>query len=381
MATTNLPTHTTALTFSPSSRTPRTPTITVLPLPRTLAVNEVLIKVHHAALNPVDTQILHFPPLRIIPGLYRSAIGLGKDFSGTIAAVGSGVTESEWAMGEEVMGLLPGGRYFVAPGTLSEYILLTTSDMRDTVARKPRGLSFSKAAALPLVTLTAFSCIEFWLPTLPTDTAQKRQVVVIGASGGVGILAVQLAKQVYNCTITAICSGRNEEFVRSLGADHVIDYTTLQGTLAQQLLVHRPEGYDLIIDCVGGTGHGVFDDMKKLLPGANASFVTIVGDRTSRLVMGGPITYLTHPSQILRYLKGWLGWAPRYGCILLTPKKKWLVKAAGMAERGELRVEIEAEFGVQGGDGWKDAGDKGWKRAFEVLDEGRSRGKVVVRVE
>ena len=121
------------------------------------------------------------------------------------------------------------------------------------IAKKPRSLSHPEAAAIPLVALTAFACLD-WLPEPSKSPNQdRRHVIVSGASGGVGIWCVQLAKKLYGCHVTAICSSRNADFVRDLGADEVIDYATQD--VPQSLLSKRPQGnkFDLYVDCVGGT--------------------------------------------------------------------------------------------------------------------------------
>lgn len=140
----------------------------------------------------------------------------------------------------------------MAEGTFTSYLVVTPA--ADPLARKPSTLSHQEAAAVPLVALTAFACLD-WLPAaLKSPHAQRRRVVVSGASGGVGMWCVQLAKKLYGCHVTGVCSGRNAEFVKRLGADEVIDYATQD--VAETLLAgRRREGckYDLYVDCVGGT--------------------------------------------------------------------------------------------------------------------------------
>ena len=132
-------------------------------------------------------------------------------------------------------------------GTFTQYVTVSQSA---PISRIPNGWSYTKAAAVPLVALTAFACLDW----LPSETAKdvKRRVIVSGASGGVGTWCVQLAKQLCNSHVTAICSGANVDFVRALGADEVIDYK--KADVARTLMERRPEGrkYDLFIDCVGG---------------------------------------------------------------------------------------------------------------------------------
>lgn len=182
------------------------------------------------------------------------------------------------------------------------------------------------------------------------------------------IFRCPVAKKRHSCNVTAICSGRNTEFVTSLGADRTIDYTAVP-SLPGALMAHRPKaGYDLIVDCVGGTD--LFPAYKQLLPRSGA-YVTIVGDKTSRVVMGGPPTYLTHPAMVWRHLWGWLV-GPRYGCVVLKARREWLEVARDMVVRGEVRVEVQEV--IEG------ALEGGWKKGFELLDSARVRGKVVVKI-
>ena len=146
----------------------------------------------------------------------------------------------------------------------------------------------------------------------------------------------KVSKIAFDCHVTAICSNKNADYVKSLGADEVIDYTTenvLQTLVAQRSATRE---YDLIVDCVGGTellGSYVCQKFpsssilcpRPLLPTTKFSlqrtllnpkggYITIVGDKSSVKTLGGPITYLTHPAQILRYIKGYI-WGPRYACV------------------------------------------------------------------
>jgi len=221
------------------------------------------------------------------------------------------------------------------------------------------------------VALTAFACLD-WLPPPLSATAQ-RTVVVRGASGGVGYWVVQLAKKLYNCYVIGICSEKNEDFVTDMGADEVVDYTNdyvVPALLSRRAGGRAPRKYDLFVDCVGGTD--IFPDMHELLH-PNAAYVTIVGDKTSRTALGGPTTYLTHPAQILRYIKGKI-WGPRYGCIGLYFDSKYLQQVAGLIERAEAKVVVQEVIG-----GVLEEEAK-WKKVVELMEEGRVRGKVVVEI-
>lgn len=188
-----LPTSTSAAVFHPADTAPRTPTIESIPIPSPLPTGSVLIKLSHAALNPVDTQIMHYPPLSYAPSfLLHQSIGLGKDFLGTVIATGPSIDHTKYGVGKRVVGLLGQSDYFKAPGTLSEYVVV---DVESTpIVPVPDGAAGKKEeelVGLPLVGLTARSCLEWLPPVEKTKNKERREVVVIGASGGVGILAVQ----------------------------------------------------------------------------------------------------------------------------------------------------------------------------------------------
>ena len=194
----------------------------------TPADNQALVRVHAASINPYDW---HF--LRGIPYVMRLETGLrkpkdrrlGVDFAGTIEAVGRNVTR--FKPGDEVFG----GR----TGALAEYVCVRE---QGSVALKPPNVSFEQAATVSLAGVTALQAVR--------DKAQLRagqKILINGASGGVGTFAVQIARSL-GAEVTGVCSTKNLELVRSLGADHVIDYTKEDFTKGAQR-------YDVILDLVG----------------------------------------------------------------------------------------------------------------------------------
>jgi NADPH:quinone reductase-like Zn-dependent oxidoreductase len=241
MASPTLPDSNTSLTYTQPSTTPH---LTHTPLP-TPGPNDILVKIHAAAINPVDIQLWGNPVIGWLAG--KKEKGLGRDYSGSIVALGSEVSQAgKWSVGDEVYGLC---NRATAEGTFTQYLNVVPGE---PIAKKPAKLTHQEAAAIPLVVLTAFACLD-WLPGETQSPNVKRRVVVSGASGGVGIWCVQLAKKLYDCYVIGVCSGRNAEFVKELGTDEVIDYGPQD--VARTLLEGRPGGkkYDLFIDCVGGT--------------------------------------------------------------------------------------------------------------------------------
>ncbi|WP_369174566.1 NAD(P)-dependent alcohol dehydrogenase [Streptomyces sp. R28] len=191
------------------------------------AADEVLVRVHAASVNAYDWHLMHGDPkiARLVLGVTRPKARVrGRDFAGRVEAVGSGV-----------MGLKPGDDVFgEADGAFAEYVCAKDS----MVGPKPANLTFEQAAAIPLAGNTALIGLRDVGRVQPGQT-----VLVNGASGGVGTFAVQLAKA-YGAEVTAVCSTRNVDLVRSLGADHVIDYT-------REDFTRGGRRYDVVLDLVG----------------------------------------------------------------------------------------------------------------------------------
>jgi NADPH:quinone reductase-like Zn-dependent oxidoreductase len=118
-----------------------------------------------------------------------------------------------------------------------------------------------------------------------------------------------VAKVAFDCHVTAVCSAKNADYVKKLGADEVIDYTSMDVLQTLQSTRSAGQEYDLIVDCIGGTD---LLDMALLNP--KGAYITIVGDKTDVKTMGGPVTYISSPAQIIRYIKGYL-FGPRYACV------------------------------------------------------------------
>jgi len=187
--------------------------------------NQILVRVRAAELNPLDLTIRTPLSIRLLIGRRKPReTRLGVDYSGTVEAVGKDVTQ--FKPGDEVFG----GRL----GAYSEYVCVAPDR---AVMLKPANVTFEQAASVPVAALTALQGLR--------DKGQiqpGQKVLVNGASGGVGTFAVQIAKS-FGAEVTAVTSTRNVELVRSIGADHVIDYTKEDFTKTDQR-------YDLIYDLV-----------------------------------------------------------------------------------------------------------------------------------
>lgn len=194
--------------------------------------DEVLVKVHASSLNPRDTLMragrYPFQPLIRFPFIP------GSDVTGTVEQRGRRVRSL--ALGQPVYGMQPSRRGF---GAHAEYVALPAS----VLAPKPRGMTFHHAAGLPLAGLTAYQALTDCL-----DVQPGQRVLIVGASGGVGTYAVQMARAL-GCDVTAVTSGRNVHWVSALGAHRVVDYQE-QDALDPVTLDGAPP-YDAVLDAVG----------------------------------------------------------------------------------------------------------------------------------
>jgi NADPH:quinone reductase-like Zn-dependent oxidoreductase len=223
--------------------------------------DEVLVKVLAASVNAADWHVLRGKPLfsRATLGLLRPKHRiLGVDIAGQVATVGSGVTRFQ--PGDQVYANLLDHGY----GGFAEYVSVPL----DAMSLKPASLSFEEAAAVPMAAVTALQGLRHHGELQPTQT-----VLINGATGGVGSFAVQLAKS-HGVEVTAVTSTRNLELVRSLGADHVVDYTTTD-------FARSGRRYDRILDTVGN--RSVPDLRRALAPGGKAA---VTGFTSMRRLVG-----------------------------------------------------------------------------------------------
>jgi NADPH:quinone reductase-like Zn-dependent oxidoreductase len=189
--------------------------------------NEVLVRVHAAAVNALDWHYMRGDPYVARPsmGFRGPKVRIrGRDFAGRVEAVGRGVERLR--PGDEVFG--------EADGAFAEYV----SAPDDAVDTKPANLTFEQAAAVPLAGATALMGLRDAAHVQP-----GQRVLINGASGGVGTFAVQIGKSL-GAEVTGVCSARNADLVRSIGADHVIDY-------ASEDFTRNGQRYDVVFDLVG----------------------------------------------------------------------------------------------------------------------------------
>ena len=194
-----------------------------------VADDEILVKIHAASIQQTDIRFRTGTPFlaRILAGLLKPKNQtLGCDYSGTVEATGKNV--NEYNVGDEVYGQLD-----KRTGTHAEYISLSMKE----VSPKPKNLNFVEAASVGVAGTMALQCLRNH-----GEIQRGQKVLINGASGGIGTFAVQIAKS-YDTEVTGVCSTANLELVKSIGADHVIDYT-------KEDFTKRADEYDIIFDAV-----------------------------------------------------------------------------------------------------------------------------------
>jgi NADPH:quinone reductase-like Zn-dependent oxidoreductase len=275
-----------------------------------VADHEVLVRVHAAAVNARDWHTMRGDPYlaRLTFGLRGPKVRIrGTDFAGRVAAVGSAVTS--FRPGDEVYG--------EAPAAFAEYVSVPA----DLVAHKPANLSFAQAAAIPLAGNTALMGLR--------DVARLRpgqRVLINGASGGVGTFAVQLARS-FGARVTAVCSPRNAELVRSLGADHVVDYTRADFT-------RGAERHDVVFDLVGN--RSLADLRRAVTP--TGTLILSGGGVSAGGSLVGPIALVVRGQLLARFVR------QRVVTLTALPSAANLATLRELAEAGTVVPVIDRTF-------------------------------------
>jgi len=297
--------------------------------------NEVLVKVHAASANAADWRLLRGTPflVRLIAGglLKPKNKMLGSDMAGQVEAVGNNV--KQFQPGDEVFGDIFGFGH----GAFAEYVCVS----EDALALKPANVSFEEAAAVPLAALAALQGLR------EKGQIQSGQKVLIdGASGGVGTFAVQIAKS-FGAEVTAVCSKGKLNMVRSIGADHAIDYN-------QEDFTKSGQRYDLIIAANGY--HPILDYRRALSPRGIYVFV------------GGSMAAVFQTI----FLGPWISMIGRKKMKFLSskPNKEDLVFLKQLLEAGKVKPVIDRRYALSE-----------VAEALRYLEEGHARGKVVISVE
>jgi NADPH:quinone reductase-like Zn-dependent oxidoreductase len=297
----------------------------------TPAPDEVLVRVRAASVNPLDWHYMRGTPyiMRLDSGLGTpTSTRMGVDFAGTVEAVGRNV--KRFRPGDAVFG----GR----SGAFADYV--TVREDR-ALALKPANLTFEQAASVPIAAITALQGLR--------DKGQiqpGQKVLINGASGGVGTFAVQIAKS-FGAEVTGVCSTRNLDLVRSIGADHVVDYTKEDFTRSGQR-------YDLILDNVGN--HALLALRRALTPGGT---VVIVGGQKGNWIR--PMDRLLKSFMLSPFV------SEEFVKFFADLNQEDLTLLAELMQVGKVTPVIDRRYALSEA-----------PAAIGYVEEGHARGKVVI---
>jgi alcohol dehydrogenase len=306
--------------------------------------DDVLVRVHAAGVNVLDSKIKNGEFKRILP--YRLPIILGHDVAGVVVRVGARVRR--FKPGDEVFARPADGRI----GAFAEYIAISEAD----VAKKPERLTMEEAASIPLVGLTA------WQALIERAQLKKGQKVLIHAgSGGVGTLAIQLAKHV-GATVATTTSTANVDLVKSLGADIVIDYK-------KEDFAHVLQDYDVVLHSLDKVT--LEKSLRVLKPGGQLISISGPPDAAFARSLGA--------SWVLRTIMGVLSYRIRakakrrqlhYSFLFMRADGDRLTEIAALIDDGIIRPVVDRVFPFAS-----------TKEAMAYVEAGRARGKVVVSLQ
>jgi NADPH:quinone reductase-like Zn-dependent oxidoreductase len=306
--------------------------------------DDILVRIHAASANPYDWHFMTGKPYiaRISFGLFKPKVsGLGADLAGQVEAVGKNVTH--FRPGDEVFGEVDGevpGKPILELGSFAEYVCVTEG----SVVLKPANLTFEQAAAVPMAALTALRGLRDVGGIEP-----GQRVLINGASGGVGTFAVQIAKS-FGAEVTGVCSTRNVDMVRSIGADHVFDYISEDFT-------RGGKRYDLIFDNVGNRS---LSECRRVLNPKGVYLSSFGAPERSWL---GPMARLLKTVVLSLFVSQKL--------VPLTVKrtKEVLLDLKELIEDGKVTPVIDRSYPLSK-----------VPEAIRYLEEGHAQGKVVITV-
>src|SRR3989449_2434194 len=299
--------------------------------------DEVLVQVHAASANALDWHYMRGTPFlaRLVNGLQKhNNTTLGRDVAGRVEAVGSNVTQFQ--VGDDVFGCIPINEL----GSFAEYVCAH----EDALALKPAKMTFEQAAAVPLAAFTALQGLR--------DKGQiqpGQKVLINGASGGVGTFAVQIAKS-FGTAVTGVCSTRNVDMVRSIGADHVIDYT-------REDFTRSGRRYDLMFDVAGSRS---WSECKRIL-NPQATLVIVGAPKGGRLM--GPLSHIVRV---------------RLAALRSSRKVVWFIAKMNQPDMAVLRDLLQARKVTP-------VIDRRYKLSegpdpLPDLGEGHAQGKIIITV-
>src|SRR6266576_1457834 len=301
----------------------------------TIGDEQVLVRVHASSVNPVEWYGVSGPYFtRIGNGMRRPKDQtVGADLAGTVETVGRDVKELQ--PGDEVFG--------VSGGSWAEY----TIAREGRLAKKPSNLSFEEAAAVPVAAVTALQALRD-----KGEIQPGQKVLINGASGGVGTFAVQIAKS-FGADVTGVCSTRNVDLVRSLGTDHVIDYTKEDFAKGEQR-------YDVILDNV--PNHSLSECRRILNPKGKYIMIGGGGPNDSRWV--GPFGRVIHALLVSPFI------SQKVGMMMADANQKDLTILGDLMQSGKVTPVIDRTYKLSE-----------VPAAIAYLEQGHARGKVVITLE
>ena len=301
----------------------------------TPAEDQVLVKVRVASVNPYDWHYMRGKPyfMRMQAGIGAPTESrLGVDYAGTVEAVGANV--KTFKPGDEVFG--------ARTGAFAQYVIVREERM---IVPKPAAVTFEQAASIGIAGITALQALRDKGKLQP-----GQKVLINGASGGVGTFAVQIAKTM-GAHVTGVCSTRNVDMVRSLGADRVIDYTREDYT-------QGAEPYDLIVDMVGS--QSLLDNKRVLKP--DGIFVIVGGPKGGDFF--GPVSVVIRALLLKPFV------SQDMGMMLAEFSKQDLVYIADLMQTGKVTPVIDRQYPL---DQVPDA--------VAYIEEGHARGKVIIDIQ
>jgi NADPH:quinone reductase-like Zn-dependent oxidoreductase len=305
--------------------------------------NQVLIRVRAAAVNPLDCGLMKGRPyfMRFLFGFPKPKVTRpGRDVAGEVQAVGQGVTQ--FKPGDKVFGVCTAGGWLnKCDGAFAEYACTLESG----IAMKPDNVTFAQAASAPIAALTALQGLR--------DKGQIKpgqKVLINGAAGGVGTFAVQIAKA-FGAEVTGVCSTRNVEMVRRIGANHVVDYT-------QSDFTKTAEKYDLIFDLVGN--HPFVELRRVLVPHG-----TFVGAG----VVGAPKSFLGMMRGLVSTIVVSLFVSQRYATFMAKANTNDLNALRELMASGKVIPVVDRVFDLSE-----------TAEAMRYQDLGHARGKIVIAI-
>jgi NADPH:quinone reductase-like Zn-dependent oxidoreductase len=301
--------------------------------------DQILVRVRAASVNPYDWHFIEGTPkiIRLMGAGLRKPkdTRVGVDFAGTVEAVGKNVTQ--FKPGDDVFG----GK----GGAFAEYVCRRAEG---AVALKPANITFEQAASVNIAGITALQGLRDKGKVQP-----GQKVLINGASGGVGTFAVQIAKS-FGAEVTGVCSTRNLDLVRSLGADHVIDYTKEDFAKSEQR-------YDVILDNVG-VGHSLSEFRRILTP--KGKYVLIGGGGANEQGFLGGLARALKALVFSKFVN------QEMGMMMADANHKDLTVLADMMQSGKVKPVIDRTYNLSE-----------VPQAIRYLEEGHARGKVVITVE